>query len=455
MKASSVLVRGGTVIDRDGERRADVLIEGGRVAAVGDEVGADRRTDQVLDADGCVVAPGFVDLHVHLREPGREEAETIETGSRAAALGGFTAIVAMPNTDPPLDSRGVVEFVRGQGEQAGLCEVLPAGCITMGRAGESLAPFAELVAAGVRIFTDDGNGVQDPLLMRRAMEYSIGLDMVLAQHCEVARLTQGAVMHEGRCCSELGLPGWPALAEELMVHRDLELSRLTGARIHLLHLSTARSVDLVRTAKADGVAVTAEAAPHHFTLIDEHLRGYDPVFKVNPPLRTADDVAAIKAGLADGTIDAIATDHAPHPQDEKERPIDSAPPGMLGLETALGVALAELDLPLQDVGGGAVVEAGRHRRRRRSPRRPDPGRQPRQPRRVRPDRHVECAPGGPRQPQPQHPVRWQDPQRSCPAHGLQGCAGRHRWHGPAMNGHTIGCMYIHDGTVLSVEIASQ
>ena len=344
-----VLIRGGTVVDRDGERRADVLIEDGRVAAVGDEVVADRPTDQVLDADGCVVAPGFVDLHVHLREPGREEAETIETGSRAAALGGFTAIVAMPNTDPPQDSRGVVEFVRGQGEQAGLCEVLPAGCITMGRAGESLAPFAELVAAGVRIFTDDGNGVQDPLLMRRAMEYSMGLDMVLAQHCEVARLTQGAVMHEGRCCSELGLPGWPALAEELMVHRDLELSRLTGARIHLLHLSTARSVELVRSAKADGVAVTAEAAPHHFTLTDEHLCGYDPVFKVNPPLRTADDIAAIKAGLADGTIDAIATDHAPHAQEDKERPIDSAPPGMLGLETALGVALAELDLPLQDV----------------------------------------------------------------------------------------------------------
>jgi dihydroorotase len=219
----------------------------------------------------------------------------------------------------------------------------------MGRRGEALAPFAELVSAGVRLFTDDGNGVQDPLLMRRAMEYSLGLDMVLAQHCEVARLTQGAVMHEGRCCSELGLPGWPALAEELMVHRDLELARLTGARVHLLHLSTAGSVDLVRAAKADGVAVTAEAAPHHFVLTDEELRGYDPVFKVNPPLRTAADVEAIKAGLADGTIDAIATDHAPHPAADKERPLDQAPPGMLGLETALGVALAELDLPLVDV----------------------------------------------------------------------------------------------------------
>jgi dihydroorotase len=187
--------------------------------------------------------------------------------------------------------------------------------------------------------------------MRRAMEYTRGLDVVLAQHCEVARLTERAVMHEGRCCSELGLPGWPAIAEELMVHRDIELARLTGARIHLLHLSTARSVELVRAAKADGLAVTAEAAPHHFSLTDEELRSYDPVFKVNPPLRTADDVAAVRAGLVDGTIDAIATDHAPHPTEAKERPLDDAPPGMLGLETALGVALAQLDMPVVDVVG--------------------------------------------------------------------------------------------------------
>jgi dihydroorotase len=342
----TVLIRGGRVLDQMGERDDDVLIADGQVAAVG---GALDDADTVLDASGCVVAPGFVDLHAHLREPGREEAETIETGSRAAALGGYTAVVAMPNTDPPQDSRGVVELVRAQGATAGLCEVLPAGCITVGRAGEQLAPFAELVDAGVRLFTDDGNGVQDPLLMRRAMEYSRGLDLVLAQHCEVSRLTQGAVMHEGHCCSELGLPGWPAIAEELMVHRDIELARLTGARIHLLHLSTARSVSLVRAAKADGLAVTAEVAPHHLALTDEALRGYDPVFKVNPPLRTAADVAALKAGLADGTIDAIATDHAPHPVEDKERPIDDAPPGMLGLETALGVALAVLDLALVDV----------------------------------------------------------------------------------------------------------
>jgi dihydroorotase len=342
----TLLIRGGHVVDETGARDADVLVDDGHVAAVDHDLG-DARV--VLDARGCVVAPGFVDLHAHLREPGREEAETIETGSRAAALGGFTAVVAMPNTDPAQDSRGVVEFVRAQGEVAGLCEVLPAGCITIGRAGEQLAPFAELVGAGVRIFTDDGNGVQDPLLMRRAMEYSRGLDIVLAQHCEVSRLTQGAVMHEGRCCSELGLPGWPALAEELMVHRDIELARVVGARIHLLHLSTAGSVALVRAAKADGLAVTAEVAPHHLALTDEALCGYDPVFKVNPPLRTAADVAALKAGLADGTIDAIATDHAPHPVEDKEQPIDAAPPGMLGLETALGVALTTLDLPLVDV----------------------------------------------------------------------------------------------------------
>jgi dihydroorotase len=341
----TIVIRGGLVVDRDGERRADVLVADGAVV----DVGSGLDGDEELDAGGCVVAPGFVDLHVHLREPGHEEAETVETGSRAAALGGFTAIVAMPNTDPPQDSPGVVELVRAQGEAAGLCEVLPAGCITLGRGGEILAPFAELVAAGVRIFTDDGNGVQDPLLMRRAMEYTRGLDVVLAQHCEVARLTERAVMHEGRCCSELGLPGWPAIAEELMVHRDIELARLTVARIHLLHLSTERSVELVRAAKADGLAVTAEAAPHHFSLTDEELRSYDPVFKVNPPLRTIDDVAAIKAGLADGTIDVIATDHAPHPTEAKERPLDDAPPGMLGLETALGVALAQLDMPVVDV----------------------------------------------------------------------------------------------------------
>ncbi|MFT3852409.1 MAG: dihydroorotase [Ilumatobacteraceae bacterium] len=345
---SRLVIHGGTVLDQIGRRDADVAIEDGVVVAVG-SVGEVGDADDVLEAHGCIVSPGFVDLHVHLREPGREEAETIETGSRAAALGGFTAVVAMPNTDPAQDSVAVVDFVRAQGERAGLCEVLPSGCITIGRAGEALAPFGELAAAGVRLFTDDGNGVQDAQLMRRALEYASALGITLAQHCEVATLTKGAVMHEGACCSRLGLPGWPALAEELMVHRDIELCRLVGAPIHLLHLSTARSVSLVRAAKADGLPVTAEAAPHHFTLTDELLASYDPVFKVNPPLRTPVDIAAIKAGLADGTIDAIATDHAPHPPEAKEAALDQAPPGMLGLETALALSLGELDMPLDRI----------------------------------------------------------------------------------------------------------
>jgi dihydroorotase len=350
-----IVIRNGTVLDQTGERRADVVVTDGAISHVGSaerelaEVSLEGPDVEVLDAMGCHVVPGFVDLHVHLREPGREEAETIETGSRAAALGGFTAIVAMPNTEPPHDSVGTVEFVRAQARRAGLCDVRPAGCITLGRAGEALAPLGELAAAGVRLFTDDGNGVQDAALMRRALEYAGPLGITLAQHCEVSSLTRGAVMHEGACCSRLGLPGWPSIAEELMVHRDIELCRLTGSPVHFLHLSTARSVALVRAAKRDGLPVTAEAAPHHFTLTDELLAGYDAVFKVNPPLRTAADITAIKAGLVDGTIDAIATDHAPHPPEAKEAPLDQAPPGMLGLETAFALALGELDLPLAEV----------------------------------------------------------------------------------------------------------
>jgi dihydroorotase len=338
---SDVVISGGRVLDQSGERRADVRISRARIAEVGTTI-EPSEGDTVLDATGCVITPGFVDLHAHLREPGREDAETIETGSRAAALGGYTAVVAMPNTEPAQDSVGVVEFVRAQGVRAGLCEVLPAGAITVGRAGHDLAPFAELAAVGVQLFTDDGNGVQDPLVMRRAFEYASDLDVTLAQHCEVARLTEGAVMHEGGCCSRLGLPGWPAIAEELMVHRDIELVRLTGARAHFLHLSTARSVELVRRAKADGLPVTAEATPHHISLTEERLASYDAIYKVNPPLRSAADVRAVRAGLADGTIDAIATDHAPHERNLKEQPLDLAPPGMVGLETALGVSLAHL-----------------------------------------------------------------------------------------------------------------
>ena len=346
MTGSSVSIVGGRVVDRtstdDHGRPVDLRIENGVITHVVESGAALPPSDAILDAAGCIVTSGLVDLHVHLREPGREESETIETGSRAAARGGFTAVVAMPNTEPPHDSRVVVDFVREQGRRAGLCEVIPSGCITVGRAGEHLAPFAELRDAGVRLFTDDGSGVQDPQLMRRALEYARDLDITLAQHCEVASLTHGAVMHEGACCSRLGLPGWPALAEELMVHRDIELCRLTGAGMHFLHLSTARSVELVRRAKADGLPVTAEATPHHVTLTDEALSGFDPIFKVNPPLRTPADIEALKVGLADGTIDAIATDHAPHAPRLKEQPLDEAPPGMIGLETALGLAVTHL-----------------------------------------------------------------------------------------------------------------
>ncbi len=345
------LIQGGTVIDPTGERRADVLVRDGVVAAIDEHLGEspDAGGATVIDAAGCVVSPGFVDLHTHLREPGKEEAETIETGSRAAAKGGYTCVVAMPNTDPTQDCVSVVEFVRKQGEAAGLCDVRPSGSITVGRAGTQLTPFAELAEAGVRIFTDDGSGVQDPLLMRRAFEYALDLDIVLAQHCEVARLTEGAVMHEGHCCSTFGLPGWPSIAEELMVYRDIELVRLTGAPVHILHLSTAGSVELVRRAKADCLPVTAEATPHHISLTDELLAGYSALYKVNPPLRTMADVEAVRSGLADGTIDAIATDHAPHAPETKEQPLDQAPPGMLGLETALGVSLASLEMSVAEV----------------------------------------------------------------------------------------------------------
>jgi dihydroorotase len=340
--AERIVLKGGRVVDSRGERVADVAVQGGVVVEVGEQLNSGR----TIDASGCVVAPGFVDLHAHLREPGKEEAETIETGSRAGAKGGYTALVAMPNTDPPQDSVAVIDFVREQGKRAGLVEVVPSGCITLGRQGETLAPMAELAAAGVRIFTDDGNGVQDELLMRRAMEYAKGLGVTLAQHCEVATLTKGAVMNECQCCTSLGLPGWPSIAEELMVFRDIELARLTGARVHFLHLSTARSVELVRAAKRDGLPITAEVTPHHLSLDETRLTTFDTVFKVNPPLRSLADIAALRAGVVDGTIDALATDHAPHPRRDKELTLDQAPPGMLGLETALGVALGVLDVSL-------------------------------------------------------------------------------------------------------------
>ena len=334
------------MVDATGTRRADVLVRDGAVVAVGE--GLDGAGALVLDAGGALVAPGLVDLHAHLREPGREEAETVETGARAAALGGYTAVVAMPNTEPAVDSAAVVRQVLDLGAGA-TCDVRVAGAITVGRAGQRLAPLAEMAALGVHLFTDDGTGVQDARLMRRALEYASSLGVVLAQHCEDEALAAGGHMHEGEWSSRLGLAGIPAEAEEIMVMRDIALCRLTGGRVHFLHLSTAGSLELVAAARSRGLPVTAEVAPHHFTLTAADVAGYDPVFKVNPPLRTDADVAAVRAALAAGTVDAIATDHAPHAQESKEAPFDQAPPGMLGLETALALALTELDLAPEQV----------------------------------------------------------------------------------------------------------
>ena len=338
--ALTVLVRGGTVVDELGERRADVLVRGGAVVEVDNALDAPSGAT-VLDAGGCLVSPGLVDIHVHLRQPGMEEAETVESGSRAAALGGFTAVLAMPNTDPPVDSAAVAGEVLSLGASA-LCRVSVAGAITVGRAGERLAPMGELAALGVRVFTDDGAGVQDAGVMRRALEYARGLGVTLAQHCELSSLADGGLMHEGEWSSRLGVPGVPAEAEELMVARDVALARLTGARVHFLHLSTAGSAALVAQAKQEGLAVSAEVTPHHLTLTDAELESYDPLYKVNPPLRRAADVSALRAGCAAGTIDAVASDHAPHPPEAKETTLEAAAPGMLGLETALAVTMGAL-----------------------------------------------------------------------------------------------------------------
>jgi dihydroorotase len=349
---TTIAIRGGDVIDAAGRRRADVYVEDGVVRAVvadGSATQADApEADSVLDAGGCVVAPGLVDLHTHLRQPGKEEAETIETGARAAALGGYTCILAMPNTTPAIDSAGVAREVLELGRKA-TCDVRTSAAITVDRAGTQLTPMAELAELGVRFFTDDGTGVQDGRLMRRALEYARDLGVTLAQHCEDEALAAGGAMHEGAWSARLGVPGQPSEAEEVMVMRDIALARMTGGRVHLQHLSTRRSVELVAAAKAEGLAVTCEVTPHHLTLTDERCAGYDPVFKVNPPLRTADDVTAVRAGLGAGTVDCIATDHAPHAPEAKEQPFDQAPPGMLGLETALALALTHLDLPLAEV----------------------------------------------------------------------------------------------------------
>jgi dihydroorotase len=316
---------------------ADIVVEHGVITDVG--TGLSRSGARVIDAAGLIALPGLVDLHTHLREPGFETSETVLSGTRAAAAGGFTAVFAMPNTQPVADTAGVVEQELALGEAAGYATVQPIGAVTVGQKGERLAELGAMAAsrARVRVFSDDGSCVWDPLIMRRALEYVKSFDGVIAQHAQDPRLTQNAQMNEGVVSAELGLAGWPAVAEESIIARDVLLAEHVGSRLHVCHLSTAGSVDLFRWAKKRGVQVTAEVTPHHLLLTDDLVRGYDARYKVNPPLRTAEDVQAVREGLADGTIDIVATDHAPHPEENKACEWQAAANGMVGLESALRV----------------------------------------------------------------------------------------------------------------------
>jgi len=334
---TTYLITGASLL---GAGRGDLLLLDG---LLGDP--ADAPSDAVhIDAAGLVALPGLVDLHTHLREPGREDAETVESGSRAAARGGFTAVHAMANTDPVADTAGVVEQVWHLGQTAGYCDVRPVGAVTVGLAGQRLAELGAMAdsAAQVRVFSDDGVCVSDAVLMRRALEYVKAFDGVVAQHAQEPRLTEDAQMNEGMMSGVLGMQGWPAVAEEAVIARDCLLAGHVGSRLHVCHVSTAGSVELLRWAKSKGWNITAEVTPHHLLLTDDLVASYDPIYKVNPPLRTADDVAALRVGLADGTIDAVATDHAPHPTEDKECEWAAAAMGMLGLETALSVVQATM-----------------------------------------------------------------------------------------------------------------
>ena len=329
------LIRGASLL---GERTADLLVAGGRIERIGE--GLEDSDARVIEAQGLIALPGLVDIHTHLREPGREDAETVETGTRAAARGGFTAVFAMANSDPVADTAGVVEQVWGLGRDAGWAQVQPIGAVTVGLAGEQLSEIGAMAEsrAAVRVFSDDGKCVHDPLLMRRALEYVKTFDGVVAQHAQDPRLTEGAQMNEGSVSADLGLGGWPAVAEEAIIARDVLLAQHVGSRLHICHLSTKGSVELVRWAKERGIDVTAEVTPHHLLLTDELVRTFDPVYKVNPPLRTEEDVQAVRQAVADGTIDVIGTDHAPHPRQDKECEWSGAAHGMTGLETALSIA---------------------------------------------------------------------------------------------------------------------
>lgn len=344
----AILIKGGRVIDPGRVNGpADVLIEQGRIVSVGQNLvsswGRGAAYPTIIDAAGKVVLPGFVDLHAHLREPGFEYKETIQTGTAAAVAGGFTSVCCMPNTNPVNDNQSVTEFILEQARKAGNAHVFPVGAITKGSEGNELAEIGELRRAGCVAISDDGRPVINSLVMRRAMEYALVFDLPVIDHCEDLHLAEGGCMHEGIVSTQLGLPGIPAAAEEVMVARNLSLAHLTGARLHLAHLSTAGSVRMVREAKSRGIGVTAEVCPHHFSLTEDAVRGYNTLAKMNPPLRTWEDIQAIKEGLCDGTIDAIATDHAPHAVQDKQQEFAEAPFGVVGLETALPLTLTLVD----------------------------------------------------------------------------------------------------------------
>lgn len=344
-----VLVKGGRVIDpsRQLDQAADVLIQDGRIAAVESNVTAPEGAE-TIDALGMVVAPGLVDVHVHLREPGKEAAETVATGARAAAAGGFTSVCAMPNTDPITDNQAAIGFIVKQASAANGARVFPYGAISIGQRGEQLAEFAKLIEAGAIAFSDDGHPVLSSHLMRTALEYAQAFGIPVADHCEEPSLAKGGAMHDGVVSTRLGLKGIPAAAEEIMVARDVILSELTGGHVHLCHISTKGSVDIIRRGKENGVNVTAEVTPHHLTLTHDKCEGYNTNAKMNPPLREEADVVALREALKDGTLDMIATDHAPHHYEAKERDFDDAPFGIVGLETALGLGVKEL------VNGGVL-----------------------------------------------------------------------------------------------------
>jgi dihydroorotase len=340
---STLLIQNGTILDpaQKLNRKGDLLIRDGRVAGIGSNLG---KADQIIDAAGCFVTPGLIDIHVHFREPGDEEEETIATGAASAVAGGFTTVCCMPNTKPPLDTESGIEFVLQESQRIGLANIHPIGAITKGREGKELAEIGSMHRRGAVAFSDDGVGVADASVMRKALQYAKIFDTVLMQHCEEPTLTGGA-MHAGTVSTLLGLPAIPAEAEQLMIARDLLLNRTIGCRYHVQHISTAWSVELVRRAKRDGHAVTTEVAPHHLLLTDESCRGYDTNYKMNPPLRTAADVAACIEGVKDGTIDCLATDHAPHLAEEKELEFPSAPFGIIGLECALALYVKALVEP--------------------------------------------------------------------------------------------------------------